>query len=94
MVKVLRQEDPLQPLSLQPLSPPLAHDHVLNALAVSVLLLKRDEARVEAVGLVLGDVVQRVLVDGAGSVRLLDLLLKLGELEEELLLWKHTWGGR
>mmetsp|Transcript_14739 Transcript_14739/g.36759 ORF Transcript_14739/g.36759 Transcript_14739/m.36759 type:complete len:368 (-) Transcript_14739:232-1335(-) len=67
------------------LEPALGHHHVLDVLPVAVLLLKAHEARVQRRGLALGDVVQRVLVDGARALRLLDLLLKLGKLDEELL---------
>ena len=49
-----------------------------------MLLLKPDVVRVELLGLLPGDIVQRVLVDCPGAVELLAKLLKLGKLLEKV----------
>mmetsp|Transcript_11504 Transcript_11504/g.34987 ORF Transcript_11504/g.34987 Transcript_11504/m.34987 type:complete len:229 (-) Transcript_11504:273-959(-) len=49
-----------------------------------MLLLKPDVVRVELLGLLLGDIVQRVLVDCPGAVELLAKLLELGKLLEKV----------
>mmetsp|Transcript_24495 Transcript_24495/g.53515 ORF Transcript_24495/g.53515 Transcript_24495/m.53515 type:complete len:540 (+) Transcript_24495:1130-2749(+) len=67
------------------LEPALADHHLLDAFAVTVLLLKGHKALIQVVGLRLGDVVQRILVDGTRTLHLLHLLLKLGKFDEEVL---------
>ena len=58
----------------------------LNAIAISVLLLKGHKAPVHRISLRSGYVIQRILVDGSGAIQLLDLLLKLCKLDEQLFL--------
>ena len=58
----------------------------LNALTVAVLLLKGHKALVHRVRLILGYVVQGISEDGPRPVMLFAALLKLCELDEELLL--------
>lgn len=62
---------------------PAAH---LDAFSVAVLLLKCDKPLVDSIRLALRNVIQGILVDGPRAVNLLTFLLKLCELDEELLL--------
>mmetsp|Transcript_3550 Transcript_3550/g.12885 ORF Transcript_3550/g.12885 Transcript_3550/m.12885 type:complete len:640 (+) Transcript_3550:27-1946(+) len=66
------------------LEPLLSRDHILDLVPVPMLLLKPDVVRVELLGLLPGDIVQRVLVDCPGAVELLAKLLKLGKLLEKV----------
>mmetsp|Transcript_40830 Transcript_40830/g.100841 ORF Transcript_40830/g.100841 Transcript_40830/m.100841 type:complete len:451 (-) Transcript_40830:167-1519(-) len=63
----------------------LAHHHVLDALAVPVLLLEQHEVLVHRCGLVLGQVVQRELVDAPRALELAGQLLELRKLHVQLV---------
>lgn len=71
----------------------LREEDLLDVVAIAVLLLKRDEACVQVVGVFAGDVVERVLVDGPRALRFLAKLLKLRKVHVQrlyvLLLLQH-----
>jgi len=58
----------------------------LNAFSVTMLLFKSHKFLVHILGLAFGDMVQSILVNGTGPLRLLALLLKLSKLDEQLFL--------
>ena len=59
----------------------------LNSITVAMLLFKGNEASVDFLRLCFGNVVQSISENSPCPLIFLDLLLKLGELDEELLLY-------
>lgn len=64
----------------------VAHLTHLDPFPVAVLLLEGDEASVDILGLGPRDVVEGILVYCPSPIPFANLLLELGELDEELLL--------
>ena len=62
----------------------------LNAFSVTMLLFKCHKLLVYILCLAFGDMVQSILVNGTGPLRLLTLLFKLSKLDEQLFLQANT----
>ncbi len=62
----------------------------LNAFSVTMLLFKCHKLLVHILSLAFGNMVQGILVNGTGPLRLLTLLLKLSKLDEQLFLQAHA----